>query len=213
MKIYAFGGLGNEEELFSKLDFGSHDLCFMPFEISNRSMTLNDFLESVLRRIDISKPFILLGFSFGGIIAKALAEKYKPERLILISTFLTRPELPRAARIAALKRPYLWLPKSMYSSANIFTRLVFSFLPKKTNKLVLKIMENVGPDLSKWAFKVILQWKGNSVNEFVRIHGERDRIIPSKKLKSVDYYSKGGHFMVHTCPEEMNAFLKTVLVF
>lgn len=208
MKIYAFGGLGTSERLFAKLDFGVHELHFIEFPIPKEAESLSTYIDQLSDKIDTSEPFMLLGFSFGGIFANELAHRLHPEKLILCSTFVDPNELPLKVKFVKWIQLYRWIPDSLYQYDNRISRFVLRLFGRGIQRLMVEIMKQAGPLMSKWSMRTVLPWNGRIPSgKTIRIHGLNERIIPINGLEKVDHALPGGHFLVLTHPKFVNKVL------
>jgi pimeloyl-ACP methyl ester carboxylesterase len=76
MNIYLISGLGADKRVFSKLGFSTnHVIKHIEWIKPNSNEDLSSYARRLARQIDESKPFFLVGVSFGGMIA---VEGYLP---------------------------------------------------------------------------------------------------------------------------------------
>lgn len=72
-KVYILSGLGADERVFKYLDFKDLDITFVQWIKPKPHEKLMDYVERLREQIKQDNP-ILIGLSFGGIVAAELAK-------------------------------------------------------------------------------------------------------------------------------------------
>lgn len=96
-KIYIFSGLGVDKRVFDRIDFGDLDITFIDWIAPNSDESIQEYAGRFSERITSSNP-VLIGLSFGGIIAVKISKLIPTEKIILIASAKTRHELPKLYR-------------------------------------------------------------------------------------------------------------------
>ena len=95
MKAYFISGLGADRTVFRNIHLPS---TFEPVHLNwiepQKNESLPSYAFRLAEKIDPSKPFILIGLSFGGMLAVEISRIYKPKQLILISSIRSAQDLP-----------------------------------------------------------------------------------------------------------------------
>jgi pimeloyl-ACP methyl ester carboxylesterase len=123
-KIYIFSGLGADESVFQRLDFSGFDTTFIKWLIPYENETIENYSRRLLDQISSNQP-ILIGLSFGGLIAVEIAKQIETEKVILIATAKTKNEIPFYFRFAGLIRLHRLLPTRLLKSSNFITNWLF----------------------------------------------------------------------------------------
>jgi hypothetical protein len=76
--------------------------------------------------------------------------------------------------------------------------------------MLKRILGRTDPDFLKWAMHAIVLWKGCKEAKVVRIHGDKDRMIPMPQ-KEVHAISGAGHFMLVNRAREIEKIVKDYL--
>jgi esterase/lipase len=79
--IYILSGLGADERVFKKLDFTNYQVTFIQWE-QTIGLSLKEYATLQLKQIKEPNP-ILIGLSFGGIIAIEIAQQISVKKLYL----------------------------------------------------------------------------------------------------------------------------------
>jgi len=168
----------------------------------------------LISKIDQNQEVILVGVSFGGIVAQEIARRITVTKVILISSVKSEKEYDLKLKLASLLRANTLLPgKFMKWSAAMVANYFFSIRTKKDAAFLAELIETADPWLIKWSVGQILQWKSvGPVKNLVHIHGSNDRVFPLHKIANPIVISGGGHFMVADQAAEISRLLQKELL-
>lgn len=209
MTAYFISGLGADSKAFQKLKianeiFVQHIDWIEP--IKNESLA--NYCLRLSKCIDRSEDFILIGLSFGGIVAIEIAKLLLPKKVIIISSISTHHEIPFIYRFIGYSGLHRLAPSFLFKKPNVF---VFWFFGAKTageKRLFKHFLHTSSPFFLKWAIDKILCWKNEQrpLNIF-HIHGTEDRIFPVNLTKADVKVEGGRHFMVYSKAETISEIL------
>ena len=83
-RIYVFSGLGADERVFKYLDFPGYEPVFIRWLQPTKEEAIEHYSKRLTEQIGTSRP-VLIGLSFGGIIAIEVAKVIDTEKIILIA--------------------------------------------------------------------------------------------------------------------------------
>lgn len=209
MNIYFLSGLGADSRAFKYLQIPvQHKLIFLDWLVPEKKESLESYAQRMSEKIDRSEPFILVGLSFGGILAMEILNFVMPVRTILISSIARRQELPLHYRMAGALKLNKLIPSKAANKAGWLTYRLFGIREAKDKALLNDILTSTNTAFSKWAVNALLNWKRNSTpGGIIRIHGSKDRLLPIRRC-SPDYIIKNaGHFMIVNRADEISEIL------
>jgi pimeloyl-ACP methyl ester carboxylesterase len=212
-KIYVFSGLGADERVFSKIDFGQNVTSYINWIVPLKDEAIENYALRISSQITEKLP-VLVGISFGGIMAQEVAKLIDYQRLILLASIESKSELPWYLRLIGLFKFDIILPAFILKSHNFITNWAFG-INSKENKILLKaILADTNPVFLKWAIRKILSWQQTEkLKNTLCIHGTEDRILPIIASKKYDFkVEDGGHFFTLTHASEINDILKNELL-
>ena len=99
MNIYCFSGLGADRRAFQYLDFDQNTVTHVPWIDALPNETVESYAKRMSSVIDTSKPFIIMGLSFGGMLCVEMTKFLKPSGVILLSSITGRHEMPIRMKI------------------------------------------------------------------------------------------------------------------
>jgi pimeloyl-ACP methyl ester carboxylesterase len=211
-KVYVFSGLGADERVFKFLDWGKDNQpIYIKWIEPLRNESLKDYVFRLSSQINSPNP-ILVGMSFGGILAIELSKQIDTNKVILISSIKTKSELPFYYRILGFLNVPKWFPLSFFLSGN---KIIYNFfgIKNRTEKMLLKnILRDTPLSFLKWALQKTANWKNTTIPpNLIHIHGGADHILPYRFVKADITIEKGGHFLIVNKAKELSRILKDIL--
>ena len=205
--IYIISGLGADKSVFSRLDFGENNIVFIDWIPVKENEPIIKYAQRLLAQITTPNP-ILIGLSFGGIMAVEIAKLIPVEKLILISSAKTKYEIPFSYRLLGKLKLNKILPVKLFFATNQLTYFIFGVKEKRDQAILSANIKNTNIVFFRWAINQILNWE-NTENEFpiFHLHGNKDYILPFSKIKNAVEIIGGGHLMVLTHPAEVSTAL------
>lgn len=186
MDIYFISGLGADERVFQKLTlpekFKVHPIGWPAL---SEKETLHSYCRKIAAGIDTSQDFILLGLSFGGIIATELTKILHPKRTIIVSGITTKNEIPLIYRICGILRLHKLVPLSFMIKIYPFTYWLFGVKDPADKFLLKHVINNTPPKFLRWAINEILRWKNvlRPHNVF-HVYGTKDKLFPFRLVRA-----------------------------
>jgi pimeloyl-ACP methyl ester carboxylesterase len=212
MNVYMISGLAADKGVFKNLVLpAEYDVFYLEWIPPVKNESLPDYSIRLAEKIDLSKPFILIGLSLGGMIAVEIAKHYVPEKLIIISSIPSSKYLPFYFNIVRKAGLHKFVPVSLLKSASLVKRL-FTAETSQDKIYLRKVIKQSDPVFIRWAMNAILHWPPSEVPaSYVHIHGSGDEILPLRYTKATHIIKGGGHLMIMNRSGEINEIFKEVL--
>ena len=210
--IYLISGLGADERAFRRLDLSGYNVTFIKWITPEANETIEKYAARLIQQIKTEKP-ILIGLSFGGMMAIAIAKQIEVEKVILISSVKTRKELPFYFRLAGKLKLHKLFPVKKHKTDNFSLTHLFGISSEEDKQLLLQILNDSDPIFIEWAIDKVVNWQNKAeIKNLFHIHGTEDKMFPFRFLKRCDeVILKGGHFMVLNRFSEVNKALKKII--
>jgi pimeloyl-ACP methyl ester carboxylesterase len=155
---------------------------------------------------------VLLGVSFGGIMAIEIAKLFPAATVILVSSIRHWRQLPLPIKMTAHLGLGKWRPPA---NLRLLAPLQDYFLGVETradSQLVREYRGNVDPHYLQWSIRQIAGWQNEwQPASFYHIHGSKDRIFPINLVEPTHVVDGGGHLMIHNRSAEINKILISIL--
>lgn len=201
--IYIFCGLGADESVFEKLDFTNYTTYFIKWEPIVEDITIAEYAKQLVCQIEDKEP-ILLGLSFGGMIAIEIAKQIETKMVIIISSIKTRKEIPPYYRFAGKLNLHKLVSAKILQKANRISEYLFGAKTLYEKLLLEQVLHKTDPHFLKWAIDKIVKWENETYpSNLCHIHGSKDRILPCRFVNPDYKIKSGGHFMIISKSQEI----------
>lgn len=206
--IYLFSGLGADKRAFQALDFSGFNPVFIDWIAANKDETIEDYCTRLIDQINSEKP-ILVGLSFGGMVAIEVAKQIKTEKVILIASAKTKAEIPLYYRLLGKLRLHQLIPTKILMTPTFITYWFFGVKTVGEKQLLKGILNDTDPKFLKWAIDKILHWQNQTIHDDVfHIHGTADKILPIRYVNPNKVIKDGGHLLTLNRTTELNKTLR-----
>lgn len=192
MTIYGISGLGADERVFKFLSI-SQKIEPIRWIKPNPMESISDYASRLSAQI-IDKDFMLIGVSFGGLIAVEITKFLKPKLTILVSSAEKTKDLRIVYRWIGKVGLMKWIPSFFFKPPNKIMFWLFGALNKK---LLSEILNDTDLKFSKWALIQLCSWDNHKeIPGLIKIHGSKDKLIPPGNSENVITIEDGAHFMI-----------------
>lgn len=210
--VYFVSGLGADERVFQLLKFEGYRPVHLRWLEPHRGEPIEVYAQRLATQIKTDKP-VIIGLSFGGIVALEIAKLIPVEKVILLSSVKDYYEVPPYFRI------FRWFPlhrlfpfKSLLWAVYWLAYWVFSVNAPDERKLLKAILLDTDPHFLKWALHRVVLWRNETLpDHLTQIHGRCDRIFPAFFVEPDFLLEKAGHLMVVNHAAEISALLEQVI--
>lgn len=213
MKIYVVSGLGADFKVLERLEFPENcELVFIDWLIPEKNEPFHSYVERMAEKIDVSEPFSLLGYSFGGIMVQEINQLKPAQKVVIMGSIKSDKEKSKFIKTGEITKLPRILPTGMFNdkAANVYSVVRKLFDPK--NPRILQYFRVRDPYYLKWSVEKVSEWKFEEIPNVIQILGDKDIVFPIKYSKP-DYVIKGGtHLFPATKYKEVSKILKEVFV-
>ena len=156
--------------------------------------TMTGYARRLVAQIEDTENVILIGVSFGGMIAQEITQFMRVAHLIIISSVISHKEMSLLMKWGGQSQLHRLVPAKWLRSLNLLLgAVIFGVNKEPYKKLLTDIIRDTDLDFMKWAMTVIPRWKGGyALSSYTRIHGASDYIFPAKKTKDAILVEKEG---------------------
>jgi pimeloyl-ACP methyl ester carboxylesterase len=210
--IYCIPGLGADFRLFSKIKVEHATLHPVEWQMPGPNDTLVSFAEKLSVQIMHPNP-VLLGVSFGGMLATEIAKAHAVKKVIIVSSCKVRAELPAYMRAAGRAGLHKALPYWAVTQNKHLNRFIFDTRSREEELYLKRMMlADTHAQFLKRSVNMILNWKNmERPPSLVHIHGDRDKLLLPGPVHADYWVKNGGHFMIWNMANEISAILNREL--
>ncbi len=206
--LYLISGLGADKRVFDFLNLTNYNTHHIEWVIPDAWESIQQYAKRLSSQITTPNP-IILGVSFGGMIAVEIAKQLKTEKIILISSAKSRKHIPSNGYVGKLKIHTL-IPTRFIKIPNEVLFWLFGVETQLEKELLRSIMQDTDEKFFRWAIDKIVSWDNDiELENTIQIHGTKDRLIP---FRSADYIIEGGgHLMIVNRAKMIESIITTIL--
>jgi pimeloyl-ACP methyl ester carboxylesterase len=204
-------GVGADERLFSFLKLPNYKLIYLKPPKTKKGESIESYARKFLPQITHERP-IILGVSFGGMLAIEISKLIEVEVVILISSIKQYSEFSPPIKFAFAIKLHKLLSPSVVKLLSRIAYPLFRTPLKDVQDLQRDFFLTADGVFITWAISAMSNWGSEvpSVSLF-HIQGSNDAILPAK-YTSADVIIPGGtHFMIVEEAEEINRLIATFL--
>jgi pimeloyl-ACP methyl ester carboxylesterase len=211
-KVYFISGLGADERAFSFLDLTFCHPVFVRWVRPAADESIQSYAARLKQQIPDENP-VIVGLSFGGMLAVELAKAFPYRKLILLSSAKTRNEIPFYLRFMRYVPIHKLATPGFLKAANQLAYKLMGIHKRKDKVLFTEMLAQADDVFLKWAINTIINWQNQEVPaNLVHIHGTKDILLPYLFV-TPDVTVKGGvHLMVMNRPEQVSKLLKAAIL-
>lgn len=207
--VYFVPGMAAGGEIFQNIRFPEeqYQIRVLEWLIPNKSESLKEYAHRMALRIKEPNS-ILIGVSFGGVVAQEMTQFLKLKKVIIISSVKTRHELPRRMKMAALTKAYKLIPTSLVLSVEDLTKFSIGPRTKKRLSMYQQYLHVRDKYYLRWALEKMVTWdREEQLPGVIHIQGEKDGVFPLKYITDCKVIHNGTHIMILNRGREISQLL------
>jgi len=209
--VYFLSGLGADERAFAYLQLPGIEMIYLNWMEPLPQETMQQYALRMARRIKTPNA-IIVGLSFGGMMAMEIAKHIAVRQIILISSAKTRQELPPYFRLCRYLPLHKLLPLDRIGLQPTIMRFFFGARTPNQQEILKQIIQNSIKGFNKWAIHQVVNWQNQTITAPVfHLHGNADNLLPLRYVNA-DYIIEGGdHFMIGAKAKKVSEVLLNIL--
>lgn len=205
--LYLFSGLGADYRAFENLELPGYKIHYIQWIAPEKEETMAGYAQRLTAQITTEHP-VLIGLSFGGMMAVEVSKIIPVEKVILISSAKTKDELAAGQSFFLKTGLFRYLPGSLLTSTNFFVYRLFGAKSTADKVLLAAILEDTDVRFFRWAMGNMAHWDNTTIPaNLIHIHGTDDKIIPYGNVKADYTIEGGGHLMVFNRATEISRII------
>lgn len=212
-RIVFISGLGANELAFSRIGDLGLEKVFVKWLVNNPDESFEEYTLRIIEKYHIESGDVLVGLSFGGLVAQEIAKILNSNIVILISSFRDVNDLKSIFRMPLQSGIYRLMPTF---KVPILDEMIANFLnsgSKESIPILKNMIESTDFKLMKWSLKMIAESNGlsNRNLQAYNIIGDQDKILKLWKNSTTTIIKNGSHFMVFDKSREVTKIILDIL--
>ena len=211
--VYCVPGLAADISIFEhiKLPESTYELHVIPWQIPEKGEPIAVYAKRMCKAV-VHEDCVLLGVSFGGVMAQEMSKFLKLSKLIIVSSVKSNLELPRRMKIAKSTKAYKILPTALVSKIDDWEKLAFGDFAKKRAAMYQKYLSLNDKVYLDWAIENMVCWEQETViPNIIHIHGDKDIVFPIANIKNCIVLEGGTHVMIINRARWFNKHLPSIM--
>jgi len=212
LKAYFISGLGADKMAFKRIKLPEgYEPVYLDWITPEKNESLSNYACRFSSLIKNDDAFILIGLSFGGMLACEIAKLRNPMKTIIISSLASSNELPWYFKRAGSIGLHKAVPIKLLKAGTIIKNLMGA-ASREDKAIIINYAKYANPDLVRWSLHAIVNWnQPERLPGIVHLHGSNDYMLPLKYTRPDYIIKNGGHLMIFNKADEVNKILNEVL--
>jgi pimeloyl-ACP methyl ester carboxylesterase len=210
-RIYCISGLAADQRLFDNIMIPGYELVTLNWVPYATQDTMRTYAIKMAQRITEERA-IVIGLSFGGMLATELGKLHPDWKIFLVSSAKTRMEL-------GFKGPAPWwmkmisvIPALFFNKPNFILLKAFGARNAAEKALVKDVLKNSDPIFMKWCLQTMSKWDNETIPaNITHVHGTADMIIRPEHVHPDHWIADGSHMMIYNKGAEVSKIISDTL--
>lgn len=211
--LYFISGLGVDARVFRDIHVSGAAARHIRWIDPLPREPIGEYARRLTSQIATKKENIAVGVSFGGIIAQEMARFVDFERIVIISSFKNRKEIPLLYRFLGRIGIAKLLPARLFTVYHGLLGYFFGIESPQEAMLLKSIINDTDGNFARWALQRLLTWRGGDARtgDVLHLHGTADRLLPINRIEGAIEVPGGSHFMIVNRSQVINEILEREL--
>ena len=197
--VYCIPGLGASKSIFKHLpEREGINYVLLDQKFPKEGESFEAYIARWSDEIKVDNP-ILIGVSFGGIIAQELSNLKSVKKIILISSVQTPKAFPWFMKLFKYLRIHKLLMKWVLRKLKRIEDQPKTLKEEKMSYVLKSYLPHREPYYINWSADQIINWNPkSSFDPIIHIHGTKDELFPFGNTKNAIPIKDGTHAMIVT---------------
>jgi pimeloyl-ACP methyl ester carboxylesterase len=205
--IYCISGLGAGEKIFDNLKVNDIELRHISWIQPLKKEKIEAYAVRMAAAIQEPAP-LLLGVSFGGMMAIEIAKQFPVRKLFVVSSVKSVNELPVWMKNAGRLQLNKIFPVKPFRLIEPISNNRLGISCDEEKRIVRAYRRSADPAYLNWAVDQVLNWRNNwQPDNLIHIHGDKDKIFPIKKITATHVVKGGTHLMIYNRAQEISQII------
>ena len=192
-------GLGLDDRIFHKLELPGYDIHYLNWmDPVSAKESIGSYAQRMADLIDPTHEVVLIGHSFGGVMAQEMARLIPVKQIILISSIKSGRENNPLFQLVGRLGLYHLFTKGLVVRTFFLWGGLYGYGGGEAQRLLEDMSRKNTNRYLRWALKRLAFWQAPETNTpIIHLHGTKDLTFPFRRiLEPVIAVAGGRHFMV-----------------
>lgn len=196
--VYFVPGLAAGKEIFRNivLPKDRYEMHILEWLIPEHREPIDDYARRMTALVKHDNA-VLIGVSFGGVVAQEMSHFLSLRKLIIISSIKTSLELPARLKFVRKTRAYKLIPTGLVLSTSNLTKFAVGPRSRKRLRIYQEYLHVRNKTYLDWAIRNMVCWdRTEALSGIVHIHGDKDVVFPIENIRNCEIIKDGTHIML-----------------
>ena len=196
--VYFMPGMAANSSIFEYINLpkDKFEIHLLEWIMPKRKESLSAYAKRICQDVHEENP-VLVGVSFGGILVQEMSKHIKTRKIIVISSVLTKYELPKRMKLAKATKMYKFLPTHLVRDLESYAKYAFGDSVVKRVNLYKKYLSVRDKSYLDWAIEQVVCWdQERPLPNTIHIHGDKDAVFPFQYIQDCIVVNGGTHIMI-----------------
>jgi pimeloyl-ACP methyl ester carboxylesterase len=210
--VYFISGLGADERVFQLLQLTGCKVHYVHWITPEKDEPMQQYANRLLTQIKEPNP-ILVGLSFGGMMAVEIDKIIPVKKIILISSAKHHKELPFYFQFLRIIKIHQWIPFPLLQKMGLLLGdWLFGTENKSTSLMLKSIIHDTDEKYFRWAWEKVIHWDNKIIPpHLTHIHGNKDHMLPGLFVKPNIIIPGGTHLQIVNKAGEIGLLLQQLI--
>jgi pimeloyl-ACP methyl ester carboxylesterase len=196
-RLYLIPGVATDRSVFAALELPQYEKVYLDWIQPAGNESIRSYAERMVASLKGVEAPILIGYSFGGIVAQEMAKLIPDATVILISSIKSYKERPLGMWLTSSFGLHRIIPSEIGKEF----RFAYTWMNDPQNAMEREFIHAMRKQLNHhhtdWAIDQAVNWRHDDhTPRLYHIHGDQDRIFPIRYIRNCIPVRGGTHLMV-----------------
>jgi pimeloyl-ACP methyl ester carboxylesterase len=206
-------GLGADSRLFYHQKKAFKKIITPSWLIPQKNESLTHYSRRWANHLKLKKGCVLVGVSFGGMVALEMSKWVKSKVVLLIGSCRSPSSIPLVLRTIGGLSGWPFIGKILTRIFPFGRGWFLGTETKDQQDLLMRMFYETPNHFLGWTLDAIRGWAGHKDDSVAirHIHGDKDHLMPLKNVSPDQIVKGGGHTIILTHSKAVNDFIRKFL--
>ena len=211
-RLYFIPGVATDRRVFANLELSEYEKVFLDWLQPQANESIQAYAKRMADRVDLDVTPVLLGYSFGGMMAIEMAKHLPDATVILISSIKNYKERALSMMLTSSFSLHKLFPAKVGKDFSFAYKWMNDPQSKEEHDFIHEMRSELNHAHTDWAIHQAVNWKhDHHTPALYHIHGDRDRIFPIRYIDNCIPVRGGTHLMLLNKGPEISAHIDRIV--
>lgn len=211
-RLYFIPGVATDRRVFAALDLPDYEKVFLDWIQPIQNEGISAYAKRMAERVETDLKPVLIGYSFGGMVAIEMAKHIPDATVILISSIKNYKERAFSMMLTSSFSLHKLFPAKVGKDFGFAYKWMNDPQTKQEHEFIHKMRDELNHEHTDWAIHNAVTWKHDDhTPNLFHIHGDKDRIFPIRYIRNCIPVRGGTHLMLLNKGPEISAHIQRIV--